>query len=257
MSNSEELYNTSLKFLSRSLDKLKQNKPVNLALINEINNEYLLMSPYNIPVQPSYLLATNVNAVEPINAKEVAQLTEIFYEMLKKLKEHKAGKKSKLQELADAETAEAAALTARDAAQAALIAAQAATARVLNAIHKATGVRRVIENDNVLDAEDHAEIIAATNNLMIVATDEADAAAAAAGARNASLDNIALGITNTLDVYNAVPLLATAPQIRLAGTNYYNQLEYVIETKAIATLAAAEAAYTDAVNRTAAARLAL
>jgi hypothetical protein len=40
MSNSKELYNTSLKFLLRSLDKLKQNKPVNLALINKINSKY-------------------------------------------------------------------------------------------------------------------------------------------------------------------------------------------------------------------------
>jgi Cdc6-like AAA superfamily ATPase len=87
MSNSQELYNISVKFLSKSLDKLKQNKPVNLALVNEINSKFLLMSPSNIPVLPSYLLASNANAVIPINAKEAAQLTEIFYELITKIKE--------------------------------------------------------------------------------------------------------------------------------------------------------------------------
>ena len=92
MSNND-LYNTSLKFLSKSLDKLEQNKPVNLELVNEINNKYLLMSPYNILAQPSYLLATNVNAVEPINAKEVAELKETINRIILKIKQRRDARK--------------------------------------------------------------------------------------------------------------------------------------------------------------------
>ena len=91
MSNTD-LHNASIKFLSKSLDKLEQNKPINLALVNEINNKYLLMSPYNILSQPSYLLATNVNAVVPINNKEVSELKETIIKILLKIKERRARK---------------------------------------------------------------------------------------------------------------------------------------------------------------------
>ena len=91
-----ELYNTSIKFLLKSLNKLEQNKSVNLALINEINNKYLLMSPYNILAQPSYLLATNVNAVKPINAKEANELKETIIKIILKIKERKAARKLSL-----------------------------------------------------------------------------------------------------------------------------------------------------------------
>jgi hypothetical protein len=46
-----ELYNTSLKYLEKSLNKLNQKKPINLELIKSINSKYLLVSPQVIPIK--------------------------------------------------------------------------------------------------------------------------------------------------------------------------------------------------------------
>jgi hypothetical protein len=275
MSNND-LYNTSLKFLLKSLDKLEQNKPVNLALVNEINKKYLLMSPYNILAQPSYLLATNVNAVEPINAKEVDELKEIINKIILKFRQRRDKKKGKLQELADAEAAEAAALTARDAAPAARDAALDARDAALNArdaaqlarINRpydeqfAAGAWSVVNDPDIKEAATRAAIIARALELHNNA---------AANLGNQALHEYANGVNTIYNFYNATDIASTSDNVRTRGMDEYDRLGFVLFTRAEEALVAAEAVLAAAITniattqaalaaaqeRTAAARLAL
>jgi hypothetical protein len=253
MSNND-LYNTSLKFLSKSLNKLEQNKPVNLALVNEINNKYLLMSPYNILAQPSYLLATNVNAVEAINAKEVDEIKEIINKIILKIRQRRDKKKGKLQELADAEAAEATAFTALNAAKAALATAQAAAAAPgANDIY--IGARTIANEVIRLDAfggltkekiNDKLSII--ENRLRNIKSGNLSDKAKHKGAKQ--VYDLVQPIVNNV--------LLTEKDIVTACTTAADELNVVeIMNRAKAALDTAEAAYKAAQARTTAARLAL
>lgn len=267
MSNND-LYNTSLKFLSKSLDKLEQNKPVNLALVNEINKRFLLMSPYNILVLPSFLLATNVNAVEPINAKEVAELKETFTNIVLKIKAHKDKKKAKLQELADLEAAEAAALTTRDAAQAALNVAKAAfNVAVADARAAAGAAAGVLDVKYIYDGGKLIE------NALVTANDagntpfEITQSAHTKGTEILNRYNINKNIENMLILNGAKTVYDKIKDLYLNNSNAniiaackeaVDKLDFTgKKDRAQTALDTADADYTAAQARTAAARAAL
>ena len=81
MSTSDELYNTSLKYLSKSLDKLTNNKPINLRLINEINKKYMLVSPNVLSYYPV--------KYHTYDREQVNELRETIIEIIRKLKQYK------------------------------------------------------------------------------------------------------------------------------------------------------------------------
>ena len=81
MSTTEELYNTSLKYLSKSLDKLVNNKPINLELNDEINKKYMLVSSNVLSYYPA--------RYHTYDREQVNKLRETIIEIIRKLKQYK------------------------------------------------------------------------------------------------------------------------------------------------------------------------
>jgi len=72
------LYNDSLKYLNKSLEKLRNGHNINVPLINSINNQFLLGQ--------GYLINTNITRV---NQEQVRRVEQILIELINKLKQIK------------------------------------------------------------------------------------------------------------------------------------------------------------------------
>ena len=72
------LYNDSLKYLNKSLRKLRNGHNINVPLINSINNQFLLGQ--------GYLINTNITKVDQ---EQVKRITQILVELINKLKQIK------------------------------------------------------------------------------------------------------------------------------------------------------------------------
>ena len=77
-----DLLNCSLKYLKKSLNKIEQNQPVNVKLLESINQKYKVL-PYN----SFYLYGENVKQVEKISYVELEELKEKILLIIEKLTE--------------------------------------------------------------------------------------------------------------------------------------------------------------------------
>jgi len=95
-----ELHNTSLKYLEKSLNKLQQNKPINLELINSLNSKYMSVSnPYMLGLNPyvlsqpqTFLLGTQfVKRKTTYDPKRLEELRETILKIIEIIKNRRAG----------------------------------------------------------------------------------------------------------------------------------------------------------------------
>jgi len=77
-----DLLNCSLKYLKKSLNKIEQNQPVNIKLIESVNRKYSVLPPNSF-----YLFRGNVKPVENISYDEIEELKEKVLLIIEKLTE--------------------------------------------------------------------------------------------------------------------------------------------------------------------------